>query len=664
MIRRFRLEQKSLYEKLVIAQRVADMLAKFLDGRIAPLEIGAETGGIEEWDDVVVVHSRDSFEHLQIKRQTTDFCTKDPDLREYLPKLAKRRVAREKKSVKPASGSGSPDPGDSASVEPIGMDAAKGILSVLDTAFASLAKHARVGTFAQLPERRFQLTLVGANLQIKSDLTVNHLDELCKLCRQAGLNPDELAQRVDGPTTRAYVWLTTWCGFENWTQIIDTLKRVSVVCVGNDASLEQRSIQSLGRHFKNPERTLDRLISVITAETSDVSALGCHAIICELRDELRPDIETWVQYELADIVLPAGQSWSLAGTHDLGALKPRSAQGVVEHMWSSEPGIRKLRIYAQYKASSGANLTLPAALLRMALHLPTGSLGLMRDEAIWRGSIGHEVGHTLGVSESDLNQLAWVGNTERLACSMDHVFTSRSAIHAEAQALADAMDELVWQRVSKGVFEKITLISDPPLADAMEATWIDWLDGFAADPGSRREFLEQLLYPETEGKNAKHALRLGPRTHDLLVGAIQTLLLVAVGVGGSGNEWGHFPQCGKVLNIALQYWAGPAGAAPEVRELSDSPLNDVIGPSPAPVVILAGVSSSPTELLNIGMADDAELTTSMAAERRPHLLVTRSGLRNHLRNGTLITVRQHFSNQLKDRLLARESAIKTNVKGF
>lgn len=148
------------------------------------------------------------------------------------------------------------------------------------------------------------------------------------------------------------------------------------------------------------------------------------------------------------------------------------------------------------------------------------------------------------------------------------------------------------------------------------------------------------------------------------MGAIQTLLLVAVGVGGTGNEWGHFPQCGKVLSIALQYWSGPAGPAPEVRELSDGPLIDVIGPSPVPVVILAGVSSSPTELLNVGMADDAETDTSMAAERRPHLLVTRSGLRHHLRNGTLLTVRQHFNNQLQDRLLARESAIKTNVKGF
>lgn len=56
--------------------------------------------------------------------------------------------------------------------------------SVLDTAFASLANHARKGTFAALPDRLFQLTLVGAELKIKDGLTINHLDELCKICRQ------------------------------------------------------------------------------------------------------------------------------------------------------------------------------------------------------------------------------------------------------------------------------------------------------------------------------------------------------------------------------------------------------------------------------------------------------------------------------------------------
>lgn len=657
MIRRFRLDQKSHYERLVIAQRLSEMLTKFLDGQLAPLAIGAEQGSIEEWDDVVIYHKKDVLEHLQVKRQASDFCTKDPDKAKFLAKQAKNGSS--KGQVQPI-----PGPNPPPSNVPFKAKKPPQVNSVLDSAFASLAKHADKGTFDTLPERQFQLTLVGASLKVKADLTVDHVDALCKLCRKEGLDLTELANSTDGPTQRAYTWLTTWCGFQDWAQIRDTLRRVTIVCVGNDAYLEQRCVAALARHFTDPLRALHQLVMHITWETSHVSTLGCHAVLRALRAELRPDIETWAQYELADTVLPAGQSWSLAGTHDLGALVPRSAQGVVEHIWSNAPGIRKLRIYAQYKAPIGANLTLPAALLRMALHLPAGTYGLMRDEPVWRGSVGHEVGHTLGVGESDLNHLAWVGNSERLACSTDHVFTSRSDIHSEAQALADAMDGLVWERVSQGVFEKITLISDPALADAMEAMWIEWLAGFVANPGSRREFLEQLLYPETEGKNAKHALRLGPRTHDLLVAAIQTLLLVAVGVGGTGNEWGHFPQCGKVLSIALQYWSGPAGPAPEVRELSDGPLIDVIGPSPVPVVILAGVSSSPTELLNVGMADDAETATSMAAERRPHLLVTRSGLRHHLRNGTLITVRQHFNNQLQDRLLARESAIKTNVKGF
>lgn len=226
------------------------------------------------------------------------------------------------------------------------------------------------------------------------------------------------------------------------------------------------------------------------------------------------------------------------------------------------------------------------------------------------------------------------------------------------------MDELVWQRLIQGVTKKFTAITDPALANAMETVWLGWLVGFTSNPKSRRKFLEQLLYPKTEGKNAKHALRLGPRTLDLLVSAVEILLLVAVGGGGNGTDWKSFPDCGQVLSIALKYWSGPAGSTPEVRQLSDDPLMTVIGPSPAPVVILSGVSASPSELLNIGMADDAETATSMAAERQPHLLVTRSGAFHHLRRGTLASVRQHFTKQWQDRLLARQSAIETNAKGI
>jgi|TARA_R110000851_G_scaffold258076_2_gene410491 hypothetical protein len=302
--------------------------------------------------------------------------------------------------------------------------------------------------------------------------------------------------------------------------------------------------------------------------------------------------------------------------------------------------------------------------MRMALHLPNGSQSLMLGKETWRSSVGHEVGHTLGCTESDLNNLPWLENPEPLACALNHEFNTQSAARAEANELAIAMDNLVWQRLIQGLSKKFNAIKDSALADAMETVWLEWLDGFAKNPESRRKFLEQLLYPQTEGINAKHAYRLGPRTLDLLVTAVETLLLVAVGVGGSDTSWASFPDRGQVLSIALKYWSGPAGGAPEVRELSDDPLMTVIGPSPAPVVILSGVSASPSELLNIGMADDAEAATSMAAERQPHLLVTKTGMFNHLRRGDLASVRQHFIKQWEDRMLARDTAIEKNAKGL
>lgn len=637
MIRRFRLEKKSDYERLVIAQRLSDMLEKFLEGRLAPLAIGAEQGGIEEWDDVVIQHSQHSLEHLQVKRQSAHFCTKDPDKAKQLAKKAsKSRTA-----------------GTASSAE-----------SVIDSAFASLARHAGLGTLDGPFDRKFQLTLMSAGLKIKDGLTVNNLDELCDLCRQDGIDLERLGNRNDGPTERAFLWLTTWCGFKDWKQIRDTLRRVTIVYVGNETALEQRSHESLRRNFSDPKRALERLITYITGSTSDVSALDCHAVLRELKDELRPDIETWAQYLLGDDVMSGGKSWAFAGTHDLGGVAPGTAQGVVEHMWSTEPGNRKLRIYSPYTPPSGENLTLPSAILRMALHLPNGSQGLMLGESTWRGSVGHEVGHTLGCGESDLKNLPWLENPERLACALGHEFKTQVAVRKEAEALANAMDELVWQRLIEGVTEKFTRIADLDLADAMETVWLKWLADFNSNSENRRKFLEQLLYPETEGKNAKHALRLGPRTLDLLVTAVETLLLVAVGVGGNGTNWASFPDCGQVLSIALKYWSGPAGHTQEVRELSDDHLMAVTGPSPAPIVILSGVSASPTQLLDTGMADDADMSTSMATERQPHLLVTKSGAFKHLRQGTLASVKQHFTKQWQERLAARQSAIETNAKGI
>ncbi len=634
MLKRFRLELKSHYEKLVIAHHIADMLDKFLMGRLAPLEIGAEQGGIEEWDDVVIMHALGQIEHLQIKRQATDFCTKNPDKN----KQPQRKTKDSSSDSTPAN-------------------------SVLDKAFASLASCALTGKFDNAPERSFKLTLISASSQIKSELTINHLDDLCNRCREDGLDLVKLANRGDGPTDRAYLWLTTWCGFTDWKHIRDVLRRVHIHCIGNDAAIKELTLVSLARYFRDPTRTLERLISYITAETSDVSALSCHAVLRAIRDELRPDIETWAQYQLSNGSSVASKSWSLSGTLDLKSENCNFAKAVVEHMWSNDPGNRKLRIYAPYSPPAGANLTLSTALVRMALHLPYGSQGLLLGESNWRNSVGHEVGHTFGCEEDDFSNLPWVENSERLACREDHEFDTLSASRKQAEDLAEAMDDVIWKRLLQSVTGKLASVNDPALADAMDTLWRRWVMEFTAAPETRRTFMHGLLYPKTENKNEKHALRLGLRTLNLLVNAVEILLLVAVGLSKGNSGWKSFQEDDSVMSIALKYWSGPASGFPEVRELSEDPLLTVIGSDPARIVVLPGITAPPSALLNTGMADDADTSTSMAAERQPHLLVTRSGMYKYLRRETLDTVRLHFSKQWQEHLLARESAIGNIMKG-
>ncbi|CZY13770.1 hypothetical protein NUKP37_27560 [Klebsiella variicola] len=634
MLRRFRLERKSDYEKLVIAQRLADMLENFLIGRLTPLAIGAEQGSIEEWDDVVIMYSTDHYEHLQIKRQSTDFCTKNPDQ----TKQPKR---------KPRNGSVDTEPTP----------------SVLDTAFSSLARNAASGKLDETPDRKFKLILVGLHLFIKNSLSVNHLEELCELCRRPGLSLDDLASRQDIPTQNAYLWLTTWCGFKDWDQIRDVLRRVEIVCVGNDATLKERTLHSLGRNFSNPERTLQRLINYIATETTDVSAIRCHDVVNALRSELRPDTVTWAQYQLSDGSSAASGPWSLAGTLDLANTTVSPAKAIVEHMWGINSAPRTLRVYAAYSQPPVANLSLSSAIVRMALHLPNGIQVLMLGESIWRSSIAQEIGHTLGGAEDDFSGLPWIENTECLTCAQDHEFNTLRTVREEAEALARAMDDVLWQRLLQHVADKLGTISDPALADAMDAVWNSWLVGFTAVPESRRRFLDRLLYPKTENKNEKHALRLGPRTLSLLVDAVEILLLVSVGFSTRNNHWEFFEDGGTVMSIALQYWSGPASGRTGVRELSDDPLIDVIGPDPDPIIILSGVRAPSSMLLNAGMADDAETATSMAAERQPHLLVTRSEMYRHLSRGTLESVRKYFGQQRIERQRAREAAIDKTTKG-
>ncbi|MCJ7853003.1 ABC-three component system protein [Pseudomonas monteilii] len=644
MIRRFRLEQKGRYEKLVIAQRLSDMVDKYLDGRTAPLLIGAEQGGIGEWDDVVIYHADEHYEHFQIKRQTTPFSDKHIDKADYI------------KSYKPKAGSSAPA---------VPLDSK--IDSELDKAMKSLSAWSLTPEAKQPPARAFSLILLGLEVVIKgkpSDfITANHLHEFCRLCKQDGLDLTALSSRVDTPTQNVYKWLTTWCDFTDWDHVRQTMRTLTIHAVGSEENLEERACESLGRHFNDPRATLEKLVGYISTSTTDVNAISCHAMANHLKDARRPDAETWTQYLMKPL---AGPSWMVAGTHNLngatGLPAAHAATEIVAHHWTAGGNNRRLRLHATYCPPTPSTVALPSAILRLALHLKSGSHCLLLGEPLWRQGAGSELGRTLGISESDLDDLPWIDNSEELSCALSREISTILETRDESSALHRAMNDLVWEQLQGRIAARLNSVSDTPLLAALEPKWRSWAAELTADAAARESLFEQLMYPKTEGLDGKHALRVGPRTLDLLETAILMLLLVCAAIGNDDGNWREIPDVGDVLSIALQNWSGASSDLGGARPVADD-LMAILGPSPASVVILAGVEGSPTSLLDSGMADDFETGNSMAAERQPRLLVTRFGVLKHLRTGTLVQLQQQFERHWAAWRAAREAAIKAYGEG-
>lgn len=666
MIRRFRLEQKSRYEKLVIAQRLSDMIYNFLSGRDYPLCIGAEQGGIDAWDDVVIHHSDTLWEHLQIKRQSTPFSDKHINKADYL----KSYVPKRGKSGK-AADSSSPDiktePAETESAKAVPAD--KAIESELDNAFKSLASWSLSDDAKRLPTRMFSLVLPGLGIDIKGKgadtIRVSHLHEFCDLCQKDGADAEAISRRKDKPTQNVYIWLTTWCGFKDWKHVVDTMRLLTVFCIGDDNHLERNAQQALSRHFIQPDVTLGLLLAYISDSATDTNVVTCYSAAKHLQRMLLPDCETWTQYL---IHTAPGQGWTVAGTHDLCSTPTvppaHAALDVVNHHWNAATQNRKLRLHSKYAAPTPSTVALPSAILRLALHLKSGSHCLLLEEAVWRQGAANELGNTLGASDRDMEDLPWLDNVAPLSCAVGRNLLTIMETRSESTALHEAMNDLVWQQLQQCVAKKLEKISDNDLLSAMEAKWLEWKADLTGDSNARQLLFEQMMYPETEGIDAKHALRIGPRTVELLEAAILMLLLVYVGLGEENACWRSIPQIGDVLSIALRNWSGKSSDTRGVIALVDEDLNSVLGSKPAQVVILAGIDASATSLSETGMADDLAAGNSMATERQPRLLVTRYQVYIHLQRGTLVTLQSRLQNQWKAWAAAREAAIEASGKGY
>ncbi len=611
MLRRFRLERLGIYEKMLVVHRLVHMLEAFIDGRPADLEIGSEQGGIPHWDDYVVRRHDEVWEHVQIKRQNTDFCTQRPQ-----------------------------------------RDGATHDLSALDDVFASLAQWSRTTIGNDGPAREFVVYLPTLNVLAKRELSIAHIEALCSVCRNEGTTADRLAARGDGPTKRAFEWLVSWCGFADWDHILTALRRVTIKSGGLEADLRDQISTVLARHFLDANAAYDALIAYIVEQSADVSAFTTPRVFRRIQHLARPELPRWTQY-LYDI--PQG-TWRIAGTQDVVGAVVEDSPSIVNGLWAPNGHPRRLRVAASCPQQHDAPPSLPSALMRLALHLQGSSQAILAGEPTWQGRTREDLGRTLGTSESDLDHLNWVEEAQRLNPSTHRELSTIAQARTEAEALGRAMDREVWLLVVAKVQVRLAAIADVALLQSMETMWTSWRQALDQDDIERTRWLAAMLYPIGEGRNIEHRLRVGPRTIDLLVDGVQATLLVAVAIGGSDSLWNRFTGCGAVTSIALRRWSGPLSAQPRVYELTSHSLGALLGSSVTPIVVLPGVEAPPSMILEVGLADDAIAGTSLAVPP-PAFLVTGLRMAKHLREASLQTVRAHYGGQWNALREARSDAI-------
>ncbi|WP_433851550.1 ABC-three component system protein [Stenotrophomonas nitritireducens] len=616
MLKRFRLERTGVYEKLVIANRVSRALDDFIEGRQSLIAMGAEQGGIPHWDDIVIEHSDGLFEHIQIKRQASDF-----------------------------------DGTNTVSAPAIKT------LSEFDKTIESLGSWARnPGT----TPRKFVFTVPGLNTQIKKDYLVRQFEELCSVCRTTGATAEALAARNDGPTTNAYRWLTTWCGFDDWAHILSALKQLTIEPAGVESKLRDDALHLLNRHFTSGAAALAEIQTYVVTEMSDVSAVACRPLLKTLHHLARPELATWTQYQFEN----AMAGWNVSGTHDLVTDGVEAAPQVVEQLWKTCGATRKLRVSATCPQNDPNGNSLTSVILRLALHLQGSSQALLLEEAGWRARASQELGHTLGVGESDFDHLTWIENVNPPSQAAPRPIKGFAQADEEASQLTLAMDAVVWAQIVDKIEPRLAAIQDPDLRREMYQLWEAWRDELAQNVELRASLFARMMYAPGEKRIHAKALRVGPRSTDLLTDALETLLFVAVGLDVNNPSWQQFGTFGDVNVIALRRWSGPSDQAATVCELPSHGLTALLGADTSSIVILSGVEDSASEVLDVGLADDADATMSMATPRRPRMLVTRSSsTRQRLRNGNLTTVRAHFRQLWRATEDARDTAIRAYASG-
>lgn len=615
MLAKVRLTAGDEYQLAWAVHRVAQMVVDDECGRRGVEAVGSEQGAVEGWDDVVEQRADGSFVHHQVKHQMLDF-----DARPANRADVRRPTPRKGAATSASDEAPSPD------------------LSTLDALFVKLARWVKRARAAQLPQRRFEL-VVPASVQIKADLTIANLLELCRWCSADGATAarlDALRQTTenasgatgDGTTIRLFDWLTTWCDFEGAEEIFFALSRLTVRMPGAD--LDQRT-QELLQPCYSEAAAAHRAIRNHLRDNASPIAATTPAALDPVLEPYRCS-PRWTEFR------QTGLDWHTAGTHARGLNGAEREKQVVAALW--RPAAQgELRV----AALPDRRVVITEYLSRLALHLPPTAQAKLQNPGSWRIWIEGEVGGTLGLDDREVVPDGWRDYHDAIGTEPCPLTRTGHDSHP----LCDEMDKQTWRAVCEEV-DRLRSGMSQDWQDATKDTWGHWRSTLGIR-SMRHEFLCKLMRPAAEGERVNAALRVGLRTAPLMANALVLLLMVHSALGETSSPSPDRLRCFgaelTVRTLALRQWSGPAGKKGGVWRLDDDPVRaELLGNERADVLVLSGVEASiPESDFMSGLRDRDQA----AKAPRPRLVVTSARNVRQTRNGNIDDLRRALQSSLE-----------------
>lgn len=637
MQKKLRLQKADRYAFLVCAQMMSKMVVAYLEGRQEAKWLGCEQGAVPDWDDIVQELSDGTLRHTQVKRQATDF-SDDKAQRDY-------KIPKKKKD----------DPATSTVPSPVLRDR-----SAFDESIAALAEWFLPTTVTDGKVRTFIVQVPDRQVKIKHEFEMRSFEEFCALCNLPTTIPSglEAHAKINSKAAHIFDWLTTWCGFTDWAHIHAALRNLKVEVKSLEHEIEQSALSMLERHFFPASGAFDAMLQDLQAHVSDAGAATPRQMLAVVNSFLRAECPIWTQYAMEETSL----CWGISGCATGYAHGIEDPLQTVPIYWKDgTQNEKRLKVCVKFDHHTLSREPLAPRLMRLALHLRGAGHASISEMKHWSVAIKGVLTSTLGVTSDDFSNLAWVEAKDIAYCVDSRQLPGIADTKLECDNFDSAMGRVVWELTKADVNRAIRDMPSGDLQAGVDVLWRAIYPLLDSDLTKANALLCGMLNPASEGLGPLGAMRVGPRTVEILSPGLMMLMVTAVALKRDADI-GSLVSGNDVRVIALRYWGGPSSMTRFARVIVDDDddiaVEDFLGKEVADIVLMSQVRSPNSEVTRVSIATDRASRDSFGTPRRAKLVVTNSKqFQAAVRSGKIESVANLLASELRLRDVAREENI-------